>query len=457
MYEILFRHVLFPAYERLGHRRGTAAYLAEYERTQWLEPAALARHQLAGLNRLLAHAWAHVPFLRRHWSEHGVSPRPLEDVSELARYPLLTKAQITANYGEMIATNWRGRTLSKATGGSSTGEPFRFEYTMESYARRTAVMWRGYAWAGLPLGRRSVYVWGQGQPQGLWRSAKDRLYHAAFNRTNLNAYAIRDENVDVYLAALERIRPRAVVGYVAPLLVLARGLAARGRTLHGVEGVITGAEALHEPERAVLEAAFGCPVFNTYGCREFMLLASECRERKGLHVTADHLVVETVDERGAPAGLASGDVVVTDLHNDAMPFVRYVTGDRARASASTCPCGRGLPLLAGVEGRVLDLIRTPDGRNVPGEYFVHVMLEWPQVRRWRLVQTGPGTLQFLLVVAAPLTEAQRDALRRRTESGLGDAMRVELVFVDELPPTTSDKRRLTVGWRPPGATSVAAR
>ena len=447
MYEQLFRRALFPAYERLGHRRGTARYLAEYERTQWLDPAALRQHQLGGLNRLLAHAWANVPFLRRHWAEHGVEPGPLEDPAELSRYPTLTKAQIKANYQDMIAVPWRGRTMGKATGGSTSGEPFRFEYTMESYARRTAVMWRGYAWAGAPLGRRSVYVWGAGPPAGRWRTLKDRLYHAAFNRTNVNAYGIRDDNLDEYLAVIDRVRPRVLVGYVAPLLVLARGLAARGRTLQGVESVVTGAEALHEPEREVMMAGFGCPVFNTYGCREFMLLASECGPRKGLHVTADNLVLETVDASGAPVRGKPGEVAVTDLHNYGMPFVRYLNGDRATYAETTCSCGRGLPLLSSVEGRVLDLIVTPDGRQIPGEYFVHVMLEWPQVRQWRFVQTGPGTGDFLLVLSRRLTDDEMRALQRRTEYGLGDALRVRLVVVDELPPTGSDKRRLTVAWR----------
>jgi phenylacetate-CoA ligase len=449
MYEQLFRHVLFPAYERIGHRRGTARYLAEYERTQWLGPGALRRHQLEALNRLLAHAWDHVPFLQRHWTAHGVTRGPLADPAELARYPTLTKAQITANYEDMIAVPWRGRTMRKATGGSTSGEPFRFEYTMESYARRTAVMWRGYAWAGLPLGRRSVYVWGAGPPQSRWRTLKDRIYHAGFNRTNVNAYGIRDDNVDDVLAVIGRVRPRVLVGYVAPLLVLARGLVARHRTIPGVRSVITGAEALHEPERAILEAGFGCPVFNTYGCREFMLLASECETRSGLHVNADHLLLETVDASGAPVRGASGEVAVTDLHNYGMPFVRYLNGDRASYAGAPCSCGRGLPMLSLVEGRELDLITTPDGRRVPGEYFVHVMIEWPQVRQWRFVQTGPATADFLLVLATPLTDEQMRALQRRTEYGLGDALRVRLVVVDALPRSGSDKRRLTVAWRGP--------
>jgi phenylacetate-CoA ligase len=447
MYESLFRKVLFPVYERLGHRRSTATYLAEYERTQWLDPAALRLHQLEGLNRLLAHAWANVPFLQRHWSAHGMKPGPLEDPAELSRYPTLTKAQITENYEDMIAVPWRGRTMRKATGGSTSGEAFRFEYTMESYARRTAVMWRSYAWAGALLGRRSLYVWGAGPPAGRWRTLKDRLYHAAFNRTNINAYGIREDNVDEYVGMIDRKRPRVLVGYVAPLLVLARGMTARGRTLHGVQSVITGAEALHEPERELLESGFGCPVFNTYGCREFMLLASECRPRGGLHVNADHLILQTVDARGGQVRGSPGEVAVTDLHNYGMPFVRYLNGDRATYAESNCSCGRGLPLLSNVEGRVLDLIVTPDGRQIPGEYFVHVMLEWPQVRQWRFVQTGPGTGDFLLVLAKSLTNDETRALQRRAEYGLGDALSVRLVVVDELPPTRSDKRRLTVAWR----------
>jgi phenylacetate-CoA ligase len=445
MYEQVFRRVLFPAYEGLWHRRRTVGYLEEYERTQWLPAGELQLLQLQKLNRLLAFCWEHVPYLRRRWSEHGLSPRPLQDPADLARYPTTTKADIVANYADSIARPWVGRTLNKRTGGS-TGDPFKFEYTMESYARRNAVMWRGYGWEGLPPGRRGLYVWGRG-PQSRRQAAKDALYNAFFNRTTVDAYGIRDENVDGYLARIDRERPRVLVGYVAPLLVLARGLAARGRRLEGLESVITGAEALHAPERRLMEAGFGCPVYNTYGCREFMLLAAECNQREGLHVSADHLVLETLGPDGAPVRGTPGDVAVTDLHNYGMPFVRYLGGDRATWGTRPCACGRGLPLLASVEGRILDIIVTPDGRQIPGEYFVHVMLEWPQVRRWRFVQTAPDRGEYLLVCERPLSDDERAALVRRTESGLGDALKVSLSFMDDLPPTRSDKRRLTVAYR----------
>ncbi len=442
MYESLFRHVMFPAYETVVRRRATASYIAQYDKSQWLDRAALQALQLQKLNALLEHCWRHVPFLQRHWREHGVQPGALGHAAELARYPVLTKRQITANYADMVAAPWRGRTLSKTTGGS-TGDPFRFEYTMDAYARRTAVMWRGYGWGGARLGTRTAYLWGTGLRKGGWGGLKDRLYHGAFNRRFFDAFSLSEATIDQRIDELIRYRPHAAVGYVTPMATVARRMLATGKTLSGLRGVLTGAEALHEPDRRDIERAFGCPVFNTYGSREVMLMASEC-EHHGLHVNSDQLVFETLDDRGAPVSGVSGDIAITDLHNFGMPMVRYLNGDRATYATEACRCGRGLPTLASVDGRVLDMIETPDGRHVPGEFFVYVMLDWIDVKQWQVVQTAPDCVQFRLVVPQPWDQARRDKLSAKVRATAGPAMRVEIVEVESIAPTRSGKRRLTI-------------
>lgn len=442
MYEPLFRHLLFPAYESLVRRRDTRHHVAEYERAQWFDRVALEALQLRKLNALLDHCWQQVPFLQAHWRRHGVQPGPLQRVADLAAYPTLTKADITDHYADMIATPWKGRTLSKITGGS-TGVPFRFEYTMDVYARRTAVMWRGYGWGGAGLGTRTAYLWGTGLRKGGWGGLKDRLYHGAFNRRFFDAFSLTEANIDQRIDEIVRYRPKAVVGYVTPVALVARRMLETGRTLSGLRGVLTGAEALHEPDRRDIARAFGCDVFNTYGSREVMLMASEC-ERHGLHVNADHLVLETLGPDGRPVSGVSGEIAVTDLHNLGMPMVRYLNGDRATTAHAACPCGRGLPLLASVDGRVLDLIETPDGRHVPGEFCVYVMLDWPEVKQWQVVQTAPDCVQFRLVVAAPWTDAQRAKLTAKFQSVAGADMRVEVAEVAAIPLGRSGKRRLTV-------------
>lgn len=443
MYQAMFRHVLFPLWEGAIARRDTPRYLAEYERSQWLPRAELEALQLARLNALLAHGWAQVPFLQRHWRAAGLQPGPLSSVAELQRYPRLTKAQITANYQDCIARNWLGRTMPKATGGSS-GQPFRFEITMDSYARRTALMWRSYAWGGAAIGTRTAYLWGVGEPRKGFAGVKESLYHRAFNRRFFNAFAMREDTLADYVRGMRAWRADVLVGYVAPVLRVARWLNAHGERITGLRGVVTGAEALYESERAEIENAFGAPVTNTYGSREVMLMASECERHSGLHVHADHLVLETVAADGRVVTGQSGEVLVTDLSNFGMPMVRYANGDRATASADACSCGRALPMLSSVDGRVLETIVTPDGRILPGEFFVHAMLDFPGVQQFVVVQTAVDAVELQLVAQPPIGDAVRDALRERLQRTVGGAMRVELRDVPAIAPHPSGKRRITV-------------
>lgn len=441
-YERLFRSALFPAYE-WATRRNTHRYLAEYQASQWLKPAHLATLQLSKLNRLLTHAWSNVPALAERWRAHGLAPRMLKSAAELADYPILSKQDISSHYDGMVARNWRGRTLTKTTGGS-TGEPFRFEYTMESYARRTAVMWRGYDWAGAGLGARTAYLWGTGLRKGGWGGLKDQLYHGAFNRSFLDAFSMRDDNIGEYVDRMRAFRPDAVVGYVAPVVQVARWLNEQGTRIEGLRGVLTGAESLYEPQRKLIEQAFGTQVFNTYGCREFMLIASECERHQGLHVNADHLVVETVNELGVPVHGESGDVVVTDLSNYGMPMIRYRNGDRATYVDRPCTCGRALPLFASVDGRILDLIHTPDGRRVPGEFIVYAMLDFNRVSRYQAVQVEADRLELRIVSAEPLSPDESQRIMVKLRQGLGTVMRIDIRRVPDIPLTASGKRRVSV-------------
>ncbi|MEO6186583.1 MAG: phenylacetate--CoA ligase family protein, partial [Steroidobacteraceae bacterium] len=331
----------------------------------------------------------------------------------------------------------------KTTGGS-TGDPFRFEYSEEAYARRTAVMWRGYRWCGSDLGRRTAYVWGAGGALPGMAGFKERLYTRAFNRLVLNSFHMSESNLPDYARALNDFAPKVVVGYVAPLRMLGRWALDNAVSLHRPRTVLTGAEALLQPDRELISKAFGAPVHNTYGCREVMLLACECEERRGLHISADHLLLESVDAAGRQVRNGSGAICVTDFHNFAMPFVRYLNGDQTTLSTRTCACGRGLPLLESVDGRILDVILGADGSIVPGEYLVFVMLRFPQVTRWQVVQHTIQSLDVLIVAPQPLSDAQKDDIVTSISARTGPGTRVQIHEVSDIPLTASGKRRVTV-------------
>ena len=445
LYEHAFRRILYPAYEA-ARGRHTLRYLREYEASQWQSPGQLAQLQWRKLVALVAHCWQEVPFYRRRWEAIGFEPGDLRSMDDYARLPLLTKADIRTHFEDLKARSLRDELLYKATGGS-TGEPLRFGYTRESNDRRTAVMWRGYGWTGAPPGRRSLFLWGGavGEPSPA-AQRKERLYHAAFHRRMLNSFLMRDDNMAEYADAIAAWRPSVVVAYVDPVVRLSKWLLAHGRSIHGVGSVLGAAEALHDFQRPIIEAAFpGARAYNTYGCREFMLIACEAEDRDGLLVNADHLVVELADATTGGDGNETGELVITDLHNFGMPFIRYANGDVATRKGAWHTSGRrGLPRLERIEGRRLDAIRTPDGRVLPGEFFPHMLKDVPGVRRFQVVQDSLERFTLKLVPGAEFGAEQEAYVRREIAKVLGDGTHLDLQRVDEIPLTPSGKFRVTV-------------
>lgn len=444
LYEPLFRHVLWPAYEGGLRRRDTPRYLRDYAETQWLPAHDVQALQFRRLQKLLAWCQREVPYYRDRWAQMGLSPDDIRTPADVALLPVLTKADIRAAGDTLKAVSLKDSLAYKATGGS-TGEPLRYGYTRESNDRRVAVMWRGYGWAGSRMGRRTLFLWGGavGEPSAAHR-LKDRVYNAVFARRQLNSFAMTEANLASYADAIDAYKPEVLVAYVGPLVRLARFLVDTGRRVARPASIIGAAEALHPFQRELIEQAFGAPVYNTYGCREFMLIAAECEHRDGLHVNADHLLVETLGADGKPVTHGSGDVAVTDLFNYGMPFIRYVNGDMATAFHGQCACGRGLPLLASIDGRKLDAIRTPAGHVLPGEFFPHMLKDVPGLTRFQLVQRQLDRLDLSIVRGAGFDEASLAYIRREVAKVIGDSAELHCHFVDDIPLTRSGKLRVTV-------------
>ncbi|HEY4293682.1 phenylacetate--CoA ligase family protein [Luteibacter sp.] len=443
-YETLMRRVLWPAYEGGLRRRETPRHMRRYEREQWLSPKEIQALQFERLKRLLDWCYREVPYYRRRWDAEGIVPRDIRGMDDVAKLPVLTKADIREHADELKAVSLKGSLAYKATGGS-TGEPLRFGYTRESNDRRVAVMWRGYGWAGSRMGRRTLFLWGGpvGEPSKS-HQLKDRIYNAVFARKLLDSFHMSEANMADYADAIDAYRPEVIVSYVGPLVRLAEWLLAQGRQVARPVSIIGAAEALHPFQREIVERAFGAPAYNTYGCREFMLIASECEHRDGLHVNADHLVVETLGADGRPTHTGSGEVAITDLFNYGMPFIRYVNGDMATHAASRCACGRGLPMLASVDGRKLDAIRTPAGHILPGEFFPHMLKDVPGLTRFQLVQRSLERLDLSIVRGRDFNDASLDYIRREVTKVLGDSAELHCHFVDDIPLTRSGKLRVTV-------------
>ena len=440
IYPRLLQSVLRPAYDRARARRYVerARFL---ERSQWWSSERIREFQWGELKKLLAHVFTSVPYLQHKYRAAGIALDDLKGWDDFRRLPPLTRAEVNAHGPDLCSRAFKGRLLPHATGGSS-GVPTRFFRTYESYDWRLAAKDRAYSWTGWRLGQRALYLWGAPIGSVRWQQAvKTRAYDAVHRQLIVNTFSQSDALwQDVYARAL-KFRPLLVVGYVSSLQAFAIYLQRTKQTIPGVRYAIAAAEPLHQDARRRIEDGLGVPLSNTYGSREFMSIAAECERREGFHIHAENLVVETRD----PHRHAPSEILVTDLHNYGMPFVRYDTGDLGRVSDASCRCGRGLPLLEAIEGRALDALRTADGRTVPGEFFPHLLKDIPELAHYRVEQKSVNRLVISAVLTQPLSERSEGLLRREIGKVFGSGTVFELQPVAHIPSLSSGKRRVTVG------------
>jgi phenylacetate-CoA ligase len=439
------RRHLISTFETVVKRRPTFRYWRDLEQSQWHTLDALRGRQLRALQELLHHAESTCPLYRRTWEEKHLDSSQVQSLEDIHHWPLIDRATINAHRLQLRSSKPGLTLIHKATGGSS-GEPLRFDLNTDSDDRRMAAWHRGYGWAGAEPGTRQVYLWGVPLgKQSARQRWKDRLYYRLYNRHVLNTFDLNEETVPEFLRAYNRRRPDVFVAYTNPLYCFAKSLDQRGLRPVSPKSIVVGAEKLHDFQRVLIERVFSAPVFETYGSREFMLIGAECDRHKGLHLTMEHLLVEIVDDEGRPTPDGEeGNVVITDLYNYGMPFIRYLTGDRAIAGFGACDCGRGLPLLRSVVGRRLDVLTTPDGRSVPGEFFPHLLKDYAAVRRFQVVQECAEEIVLKLVVDDRWSGESRDRLRRDVTETIGDAVRLVIREVDDIPLTHAGKLQVVV-------------
>ncbi|MEM6483414.1 MAG: AMP-binding protein, partial [Pseudomonadota bacterium] len=438
----LWEHAYFPFFEGFVKRRQTHNLYRKALDTQWLPRGELEHLQLTSVNELLAHAKKRVPF----YKESGSYPHRVSSLAELNKLPILTKTAIRKESQRLLAQGKESSAWWKATGGS-TGEPLKFAHDLTSHEWRTAMSLRGYSWAGALPGTRQAYLWGiPSQPQGASAQLKEKLHQMLDRKRFYNCFDFGPTQMRRCYEELRTWKPQVIVAYTNAAYELARFIEQQELAPLEVDAVICGAEKVHPTQREKIRQMLASDVFDTYGSREFMLMAAECEKHEGLHVSMENVIVEVVDDDNQAVGDGeTGRILVTDLHNYTMPFIRYEVGDLAKMSSRMCSCGRQSQLLEEIVGRSLDVIRMPDGRVIPGELFPHLMKDFPQVQRFRLHQKADYSLNLFVVTQDNGLDDTAEASIREGIFRLAKSdVPVTITVLDELPLTRSGKHRVTV-------------
>ena len=457
VYGPLLGKVLFPAFEAV-RGRPSLAMLRYLEQTQWWSADQLHDLQAGLLRRLLRHAYAHTAHYRQVFDQLGATPLDIAGPADLQRLPLLTRDVMRASQQTRVADAPPFVAVRKFSSGT-TGEPTEVGYNASSQHWRDAMRRRGYGWAGYYMGQRALHFWGSAPVKPpLLKRWKAELDHKLRRDLYLDANVRTPAALQRAVEHIINYQPQVIVAYAQGAAALAKYINDHGLRSWDTIPVLVGAERLWPHDRATIEQAFGPALFETYGCREFMLIGSECEKHDGMHTSMETLIVEIIvrnpDGTNRPANVGeAGDVVITDLQNLASPLLRVVSGDRAIARAATpCTCGRGLQRIGPIDGRVAETLFDGAGNPTSGLIFSIVFVWLGKVtKQFQVVQRVDRSVVVRVVpVAATLSEADLTMIRDYFAKYLPGAP-LQIEEVAEIPLTKAGKTRVVIneGLTPP--------
>jgi phenylacetate-CoA ligase len=437
----LHAHLVYPA---VVHGRGEGGVFAELEqlrRVERLSGAALLKRARTRLRDMLQYAHVHASFYGSHWASvlRGSGP----DLNVFAELPRVTKLNLQRDVQRMRAQPAPARVTGKTTGGS-TGEAVTVFKDRNAIAREMAASWLGYGWFGIHIGDRAVRFWGR--PHSRRRRLRFAAADFAMHRIRFSAFAFTENDLERYWQRCVSFQPDYFYGYVSMLEEFARFVEKRGYdgAVLKLKAIITTSEVLASAQRRLIERVFSTAVQNEYGCGEVGPIAYQC-EQDRLHVMSENIFLELLNPNGEPAAPGeTGEIVVTDLNNRAMPLVRYAMGDFG-VWGEPCPCGRGFPVLERIWGRAYDFIEAPDGRRYHGEFLMYFFEDLRshglEVQQFQVIQERRDRLNVRVVSPG----AAWHDLERQIRGGLAErisGVEVQVQRVDAIERAPSGKIHL---------------
>ncbi len=441
-----------------------SAPLEAFRGAEQLSADELQARQAARLQRIAEHAATTVPFWREAFRHAGLGPHEVTSLEHLRALPVVDKDVFRSRpLADFLSETVPAHRHIPYTTSGSTGDPFRFVldramlplvfashlyfdwcFGIDPFDRHVRIMGPQADPTTIPAGTppiaRARYAL-----NGALQAIHHRVTMRRFTTLEVDAAKLRD--------AFERFRPRYLMSYTSTAAALAEELLRAGwRAPDELKAIITIAEPLTPERRERIETCFRGPVANRYGQREFKFWCAQAPMGDPLrfHLITDLVVAETLREDATPCAPGeSGRLVLSNLHNEAMPFLRYDTRDLAVLGPADPTTGRNWPMLERLDGRSQEAFVTPSGRRVDpttlGQFlFVARAATWVDaIRHYQLVRLADDRVRFRVVHGAGWDEAVHPTrLRHDLAELLGSEVQVELTAVDEIPLERSGKRSI---------------
>ena len=421
------------------------ALLGQFEDTQWWSPQRLWEHQSQQLQRLLRHAQRTVPYYRQCLPAGLLQSGQTMDPAVWRQLPLLTRSAlqsagesllsraVPASHGGLHATRTSG----------ATGQPVTVTTTGLAGLLWSVLALRDHRWqrrklSGKLCSIRAVVPAAAMRLPGIelpsWGAPTDAVYP-----TGRSALLGLSVEVGQQVQWLRSQRPQYLLTYPNNLRALAARFIAEGTGLPGLLQVRTIGETVTQAIREDCRKAFGVELADAYSSEEVGGIALQCPAGEGYHIQSESVLVEVLDDAGTPCAPGEvGRIVVTPLHNFAMPLLRYELRDYAEVG-EPCHCGRGLPVLRRILGRSRNMLVLPNGeRRWPLTGFAQFR-EIAPISQFQFEQESLSLIEARIVAERALSPFERTRLIETIQTALRHPFEIRIVEVAEIPRSANGK------------------
>jgi phenylacetate-CoA ligase len=419
--------------------------LHQLETSQWWPADRLAEEQRAQLEILTDHARRTVPWYRDRLPSNRFVNREGAEAA-WRRIPVLSRVDLQRHPDALRSTEPPSghRQLRRVSTSGATGTPISVDTTEAARLMWMAILLREHAWHRRDLSMRHVAVrlfgdkvdaaWPHGARRADWGPPENVVYESG-----PSAMLDISASVQQQLEWLVAEDPQILLTFPSNAVELARRCRTEGIAFPNLRELRLVSEAIDPESRKFLSDTWGVPITDVYSAQEVGYIALQCPEHPHYHVQSESVYVEVIDDEGLACGPGeTGRVVVTSLHNLAMPLIRYDIGDYAEVG-DTCACGRGLPVLKRVFGRVRNMLTLPGGErrwpNLSGPFYRDIA----PVTQHQIVQHDVDTIEARLVIERPLLPREEEALRELILRRLGHAFALSLTYHPRIERSRSGK------------------
>jgi len=418
----------------------TVSNLYTLRRNLRLESEELRKLQNRKLRKILKYAYSNVRFYHEKFDSAKIKPDDIKTIEDLSKIPTTTKSEIqSASMGDIVAKHIDIKKCGMRTTSGSTGIPLKTIVDRETLDLEAATWARALLERGLRLSDRMAVI---GDPRGFPKSKNWLHFLRIIRREYLSIF----DGPEKQLMLLERFKPDIMQGYPSSLAILADAYEQKTSNVKP-RLIFTLGELLDKATRELVSSAFETEIMDNYACSEFSLMAWECKEHTGYHMNVDSVIMEFLNNGDPVEDGERGEIVCTSLLNKAMPLIRYRLGDVGISLEAKCTCGRTLPLMRIVEGRLDDFLMATDGRTIsPTVFFPYPFENLDEIRQFRVVQEKKNQLTIQLCVRENYVIEDRflEKATRELHRLFGEDMQVEFQTVERIPRDPSGKLRKVV-------------